>query len=243
MITSESLLLNGQAHHVPGTIPASGHPIIGPRLQAGRSAKEIVWQVAVEQCLGAPSSASLSFGIQMGFRTTRGNQTPPAGVGGGVGGLDLNMTDVAQKWFTLEESTDAGFLPDGAFPASIADRTVSSGALASAVAVGDLTVTATAQYAVGATLNIDAEAFSVTGAPTKSGAGWVHPVISHGSPNSNSSSGTAATAHAAGTVIHAPRTYRKRVLGGFDQRFVMIPTYSGGTSPHFIVTVQVLARY
>lgn len=251
MITSESLLLNGQPHPIPTYLPLSGEAVIGPRLQAGRSAVEIVWQVLVEDLLGSPTTASLAFGIQQGFRTTRGYQPPPSGIGGGVGGSSWNMTDVAQQWYTIDGAADAALLPDGDFPIQIADQTISNGTLAAAVAVGDTTITSATQYTPGDTLLIDYEAFSVVGPPTISGANWVHPVMSHGSPTANPNNGKAAAVHSSGTGIRRPKAYRKRVLGGFDQRFFMIPTYTGGTQPSgytggnagFMVTVNAWARY
>jgi len=248
----ESLLLNAQAHPIAAEVPVSGQAIIFPRLQAARGAKELVWKIMVEQVLGAPTAASLYIAFQAGFRTTKGNEEPPIGVGGGPGGSRYNMTDVSQQWFTLNADSNPGFLPDGDFPLVVADQTVSSGTLGAAIALGDKSIRASRQYEIGTTLNIDREAFYVVGAPTTPDAGttWNHPVISGGGPqgtgdltsSTNLLLGWACKTHTNGQTIHAPKTYIKRVMGGFDQRLIMVPTFTGGTNPKFIVTADVLPR-
>jgi hypothetical protein len=250
--TSYSVLLNGQPNFIPGTFPVSGQALIFPRLQAARSAREIVYSILVERVTGAPTTASLYLGIQGGFRTTKGDTTPPAGVGGGVGSNRYNFADVAQQWFTLDAEQDGAYLPDGNFPIVAADQTLSSGTLSTAVALGDKTITSATQYSPGATLNIDSEAFYVIGAPTTADAGatWVHPVISAGGPHgtgdatdaTNLGKGWASKTHSSGATIHAPRRYFKRVLGGFDQRLIAVPTFTGGTDPAFVLSVDVRAR-
>lgn len=252
MRTSYSLLLNGQYHpDHSGTVPVSGQAILLPRIQAARSAKEVVWSILVEQVTGAPTTASLYAGFQGGFRTSKGDENPPAGVGGGAGASAFYFTDVAQQWFTLNGDTEAGFLPDGDLPNPLADQTVSTATLAAAIAVGDNTVTITGQqFQPGTTLNIGNEAFYVVGPATISGSNWVHPVVSGGSPSGTSDTadstnilkGWACKAHTNGSAVNVPvRTWR-RVLGGFDQRLLLVPTFSGGTTPAFIVTVDVRAR-
>lgn len=243
VITSYSQLLNAQAHPVPTTIPISGAGIFTPRLQAARSAQEVVWSILVEKVVGAPTTASLTLAFQGGFRTTRGDVTPPAGVGQGVGNR-YNMTDVYQQWFTLNADRDQGFLPDGDFPPVAADQTVSSGTLSTAVASGDQIIHSVTQYPPGTTLIIDDEQFFVYGPATTADAGahWDHPVVSHGSPNLFNANGNAASSHSNGATIHAPKAYFKRVLGGFDQRLLIVPTFTGGTNPAFRLTIDVRAR-
>lgn len=44
-------------------------------------------------------------------------------------------------------------------------------------------------------------------------------------------------------TLAAPKLFIKRVVGGFDQRLAITPTYSGGTSPQFIMTIEIEVRY
>ncbi|WP_210492275.1 hypothetical protein [Patulibacter sp. SYSU D01012] len=248
MKTSYSVLLNGQAHPQPGAVPVSGQAIVTPRIQAARAAKEVVWTVLVERLDGAPTTAGLYMAFQGGVRTTRGADTPPAGVGGGVGTNRYNFTDVAQQWFTLNADRDAAFLPDGDFPPTVADQTMSAGTLSDAIAVGDKTIRCSQQYEPGQALMIENEQFHVVGAATTadSGATWTHPVVSGGAPDATSSinlqKGWAARAHVAGTAVHASRVFFKRVLGGFDQRLLIVPTFTGGTNPKFQLSIDVRGR-
>lgn len=251
MQTSYSLLLNGQPHTDPTAVPVSGQAIILPRIQAARAAQELIWTILVERVTGAPTTASLRGFLQAGVRTTKGGETPPAGVGGGVGPNRYNYTDVAQQWFALNADADPDFLEND-LPPVLADQTVSSGTLAASVALGATSLKSATQYPAGSTLNIGTEQFYVYAGATTSDAGatWDHPVISAGGPSgsgdttdsTNLLKGFASKTHASGDTIHAPRRHFRRVRGGFDQRLVLVPSFTGGTNPTFIVTVDVRAR-
>lgn len=48
---------------------------------------------------------------------------------------------------------------------------------------------------------------------------------------------------AADQTLAAAKLYVKRVVGGFDQRLAITPTFSGGTSPQFILSIEIEVRY
>ncbi len=255
MKTSYSLLLNAQSHPSPTTIPVTGQAIFTPRIQAARSAQHLLWSIVVEKVTGGPSSGTgLYMAFQGGVRTTKGNVTPPPGVGIGPASSRYNMTDISQQWFTLNAEDHANFLLDGDFPPFLADQTISSGTLLASTSLGDRTISTGRRYPVGTTLNIDSEQLYVVGAPTTADAGvtWVHPIASMGGPSSsdgsdtttsaNLATGAISKAHANGASIHAPKAYFKRVAGGMDQRLLIVPTLVGGTSPQFLITIDVRAR-
>lgn len=124
-VAVRNLLLNGQAgpRVNPTQHPQStGLPPSTWYLPGGRcfDAEWVDWVILIQSLQGAPTTASIRFGFEIGLPTTHGDVQPqPA-----PGTYNFSYTDAYPAWQPISVNSHPHMLPDGPWPAVAADETL-----------------------------------------------------------------------------------------------------------------------
>lgn len=213
--------LNGYSVNTPLALPQYDTP----------GAIETSVMLTVTSVTGSPSAASLAAEFQMLQPTTEGQQMENSNGGiwtpinAGFGGQPAN-------------------LPDGDWPAVVADQTTVSTALTgvgTTVNTQQITVASGTPFAVGQIVRGSCIAAHASNRVTAIGSAG-----GAGTPGSSATllfnaiaSDTVGTA----TVYTNLKQLQRRITGIPTWRLVLIPTFTGGTSPAFTVSVSTVTRY
>lgn len=156
MITVRNMLLNGQYGQRSAAEGAGTYYFPIMRTNA---AVETVYAVTIERLVGAPSSARLQLFFQSVQSTSQGIDS------------SNNVTDLKPLPFTLNADDHRDLLPDGDWPTTVADQTMT----------------------------------------TTVGASSIHLI--------------------------------RRIKGGFQHRLGFTQSFTGGTTPAFVMTIEQQVRY
>jgi hypothetical protein len=189
--------------------------------------------ITVEKVTGAPTTAQLQARFEVLQQTTGGAIT-----GSYPGGL----------WTPLDADLHPNLLPDGDWPATIADQTTTALAIDKVITTNASTAISigsggaqTAPFVVGQRLSGSAIAY-----------GSSNRVLAIGSAGFAGTSGSSGTLEfpaistdtlGIGVLSTNPVTVMRRIAFAPFWRVVLTPTFTGGSSPALVVSVSTLTRY
>lgn len=187
--------------------------------------------ITVSDCTGSPSTAVLTAQFEA-LQPTSGGATTEANPGG-------MFTQI-----TAAYGAQPACLPDGDWPATIADQTTVKTAITGVGTTAGstaATVTAGQPFAVGQRMQ-----------GTSIAAGASNYITAIGSGGGSGQAGSSATLRfpaistdSAGTatLYTNPVQVSRRITGVPYWRVILLPTFTGGSSPAFTITVLAVTRY
>lgn len=197
-----------------------------PRMETERLTHVLL---TVEAVTGGPSAASLKayFEIQ---QPTSGGAITNASPGG--------------MWTRLDADLHPKALPDGDWPTQIADQTTVSVAIdkvvtssgATTISIGSSPTGPTAPFVVGQRLG-----------GSRIWMGVSNEIVAVGSAGAAGTSGSSGTLRfpavnndtaGTGTLYTNPVQVKRSIVGFPCWRVVLVPTFTGGTTPAFVVSVS-----